>query len=304
MNEWRSKIDDIMDKKRRIELEESIKTVDFDFIYAHHLKIFRLDGIEWKESKRFPGYWVSWDGYVCSSINNKKPRILKPWYIAGKRYPMLSFGYDKNGKRLRESIHRLVAEEFCEKRNKDHNVVRHIDDNPRNNKASNLVWGTQKENIDDMRKNGNMFMIPVYCYETNKLYDCATDAVKELKIGNTINVGKTEVCNVCKGKSHNAYGYHFCYANEKDYKLKYQKEWFEDYDPYKALICIEEKTGKVLYFKSRREASRKLGVPNCCISSCITGYIKHTHGYKFIDINNTEEVRKYVSDKQLSRLRV
>lgn len=52
-----------------------------------------------------------------------------------------------NGKMFRKYIHRLVATYFCDNyENKP--FVNHKDENPRNNKYTNLEWVTHKENIN------------------------------------------------------------------------------------------------------------------------------------------------------------
>jgi len=51
-----------------------------------------------------------------------------------------------NGKHKSTAVHRLVAKAFCPKVD-GCDVVNHIDNNPTNNKASNLEWVTQKENV-------------------------------------------------------------------------------------------------------------------------------------------------------------
>ena len=44
-------------------------------------------------------------------------------------------------------VHRLVAEVFCPNSNPLRNQVDHIDNNPANNRADNLRWCTQRENM-------------------------------------------------------------------------------------------------------------------------------------------------------------
>ena len=56
------------------------------------------------------------------------------------RYFRVCSGYQKY------MVHRIVALAFCLKE-QGKNYVNHIDGNPTNNKASNLEWCTQKENM-------------------------------------------------------------------------------------------------------------------------------------------------------------
>jgi hypothetical protein len=48
-------------------------------------------------------------------------------------------------------VSQLVCEAFKGIKPFSNAVVMHIDDNPQNNKASNLKWGTQKENLNSVR---------------------------------------------------------------------------------------------------------------------------------------------------------
>lgn len=80
-----------------------------------------------------------------------KERILKTDNVKGYLRVTLS----NNKKKKRFFIHRLVAIAFIENKY-DKPFVNHIDSNPLNNKADNLEWCTQKENIAHGFKYGNM----------------------------------------------------------------------------------------------------------------------------------------------------
>lgn len=115
----------------------------------------------------FPGYRVDREGNVYSSWEKYIERkdadglILSTKARVGGKQKVLKATYDKDGyafyclrrrgrnhKRLE---HRLVAGAFVANPF-NHKLVCHKDDNPRNNHADNLYWGTVKMNSADMVK--------------------------------------------------------------------------------------------------------------------------------------------------------
>jgi len=64
-------------------------------------------------------------------------------------YPAAQLNYGGIGKSV--NVHRLVAEHFIPGSGQ---VVRHLDGNPNNCAASNLAWGTYKDNEDDKSRHG------------------------------------------------------------------------------------------------------------------------------------------------------
>ena len=114
----------------------------------------------WKDIKGYEGlYQISNLGRVKSLIkfhntkNNvgyfSKEHILKP----GIRNEYFMVCLVKNHKKKSISIHRLVAENFI-KNPHNKKQVNHIDGNKLNNKADNLEWCTNQENIIHSWVNG------------------------------------------------------------------------------------------------------------------------------------------------------
>lgn len=111
---------------------------------------------EWRAVRDFPLYEVSSMGALRSwqkSPNEKAPPLV-PRILRG--------GIDKDGyrravlctgkRRTSMKIHHLVMEAFGFSRPFASAVTRHLDGDKANNAASNLRWGTQKENIADRER--------------------------------------------------------------------------------------------------------------------------------------------------------
>ena len=101
---------------------------------------------EWRSIDGYGGlYEVSNFGNVRSLGNEraKKTKLIKP-ILQNNGY--LSVCLSKSGQRVIHSIHRLVATAFIPNaENKP--VVNHINCDKFDNRASNLEWCTQKENV-------------------------------------------------------------------------------------------------------------------------------------------------------------
>lgn len=106
--------------------------------------------------KQLPGfsrYEITDDGRVWSNISNK---YLTPKRSTGKNerfYWVVSLKPDSGGKCLKRSIHRLVAEAFCEKPEGMYQVD-HIDGNKLNNHYTNLEWVNNSINQKRAWENG------------------------------------------------------------------------------------------------------------------------------------------------------
>ena len=240
---------------------------------------YDTNGFPWKRIPGFSKYEVSLDGRVRSYIHNS-PIELKPWY-SSYGYPYVKLR-DDNGKPHKFTIHSLVARSYVNNpKPEEYNVVRHLDNNPRNNYHSNLCWGTVAMNHQDMVDHGREFTKPVYCYEKNYIYNSAVEAANDLC------VSKSSISNCCHGKIGVAGGYHFCFATDMDERLSNLEDWLDDSKShgYRKLEATNLQTGKTIIFNSRKEASEFTGAPDCSISSVISGSLKQSHGWAFKDLS-------------------
>lgn len=111
-----------------------------------------LSGEIWRDVPSLPGILVSSEGRVMHVPHREpmpkggtRPYGGQPtfgvWNKADGRF--IAIVDDKTYK-----VHRLVAEAFHGPPPFDGAVVMHLDENAANNRASNLQWGTQKENLN------------------------------------------------------------------------------------------------------------------------------------------------------------
>lgn len=99
-----------------------------------------MNAEQWKSIDGFDGlYEVSDHG----NVRNAGGRVLKPIKQTTGYFHITLY---KDRVPYQKRLHRIVADAFCVKR-PGCDVVNHIDNNPGNNRADNLEWCTQKENI-------------------------------------------------------------------------------------------------------------------------------------------------------------
>ena len=113
------------------------------------LESITLDGEEWRDVVGYEGrYLVSSHGRVVGTpINRKTPKIILQRSNECYRYlSVVLWGNDK--KYHSHFVHRLVADAFIPNPN-NKLYVDHIDTDASNNKASNLAWATQHENLSN-----------------------------------------------------------------------------------------------------------------------------------------------------------
>lgn len=110
----------------------------------------------WRFVENYENYLVSDKGNILSlpvvskvidghtkGTNQNPGRLLKPRALPQGHQQVCLV---KEGNKKWVYVHRLVAEAFI-KRNRNADIVMHLDDDPSNNTVENLKWGTQLENV-------------------------------------------------------------------------------------------------------------------------------------------------------------
>ena len=172
----------------------------------------------WKDIDGFPGYKVSSLGNVCSCKNNRHGlcdicRPLKPAIDTSTGYLKVNLRDDTKGHT--KPIHKLVAEAFCD-RHDDRAVVNHIDGDKLNNRADNLEWVSNSENVKHAFALGlnhaNINHKPIMCVETGEVFDSYHAAARK-NGGNPSNIRRAarKIPIDKHGVSTQCNGYHYEY---------------------------------------------------------------------------------------------
>jgi len=109
--------------------------------------------------KTIPGflnYKITKDGRIWSkSRKDKMNRTVKGKWLSScdNGDGHLVVRVSKDGKSYKKLIHRLVLETYVGKCPKGLEC-RHLNGNPKDNRLSNLCWGTKNENMQDRKKHG------------------------------------------------------------------------------------------------------------------------------------------------------
>jgi len=83
-----------------------------------------------------------------------------------------------HGKRTTHRVHHLMANAFLAPKSSTDQVLRHLNDDPADNRIENLAWGTYSDNMADSVRNGTAFVAKGSANYNAKLHD---DKVREIR---------------------------------------------------------------------------------------------------------------------------
>ena len=157
--------------------------------------------------------WMPIDGYqsiyeVSNLGRIRRTKQGRTSYLKGRKNNRGYLGVSlcSNGERKEFLVHRLVASAFC-KRPDGCDVVNHIDNDPRNNTASNLEWTTQKRNVHHAASVGAMTVRPVV--RSDGKSEIYYQSISEVEKDGFV---KSCVWNCCNGKTRLYKGFSWRYA--------------------------------------------------------------------------------------------
>lgn len=156
-----------------------------------------------KEIPDFEGYYADSDGYIYSSITNKK---LSGWIDNVGYYQVVLY---KNGKRCYKRIHTLIAKTFLTTDIKNP-IVNHKDANKLNNKLENLEYVSNSYNTKHGYDNKCYLSTHnVIVIATNKLTgeEFKFNSIRECS--RELNLNRKTLTAIIKGNKTNNYDYDF-----------------------------------------------------------------------------------------------
>jgi hypothetical protein len=188
----------------------------------------------WKQVNGFGGiYFISNLGNVKTKGRTSFNHLTKTMSVFKekiRKQTLTKAGYlsiilKHNGDCYDTFIHRLIAIAFIPNPN-NYPVVNHIDGNPLNNKIENLEWCTYKHNnlhsFRVLKRKPSFYSVRVNQLDMDGDFICCFNSIMDavramIELGhNKANV--TNIRNYLLGKSKNAYGFKWEYAEPNVYK--------------------------------------------------------------------------------------
>ena len=165
----------------------------------------------WKPVSQNDYYEVSNQGRVRSLITGL---VLKP---QARRHGYLAVWLHRNGEKKQASVHRLVAEEFCEKR-PGATEVNHINEIKTDNRAENLEWCTHQENCVAGTVQARRAALQKNGKKSKRIVQCALDGTPIREFPSMAEATRqtgtwtSAICLCANGKQEYANGYKWFFA--------------------------------------------------------------------------------------------
>lgn len=170
----------------------------------------------WKNIEGYEGiYQVSNLGKVKSlsrfdgNHHFRAEKVLKPFDIGNGYFRVNLF---KNGKVKHAYIHRLVAKAFVSNV-EGKSIVNHLNEDPSDNKATNLAWATTKENVNygtAVNRRSQKCKKPIIRIDVGSgeefFYDSFCSAEKD-------GFNRSAIYNCCSKRAKTHKGYKWEYSN-------------------------------------------------------------------------------------------
>lgn len=103
----------------------------------------------------YPGYSIDRAGQVWSEGSNWRGYGTRQITPVEDMQGYLKVRLTIEGKRVNRKVHSLVASAFLPPRPSPEHQLRHLNGDKRDNRATNLAWGTAQENANDRFAHGN-----------------------------------------------------------------------------------------------------------------------------------------------------
>lgn len=146
----------------------------------------------------------------------KHGRVLAP---QARQHGYLSVWLYTGDAKKQVSVHRLVAEAFCE-RKEGQDEVNHLNENKQDNRAENLAWCTRSENCsygEKLAESRKKWRNRADRSKAVRQYTLSGEFVKEYpslhEVRRQTGFGEGNICHAINGKYTHAYGYVWKYAS-------------------------------------------------------------------------------------------
>ena len=154
----------------------------------------------WLTIEEYPDYQISDRGKVKSNTNYKRGRLMKT-FLDGNGY--LRVNLRKNKERYPNNmVHHLVAKAFVENPN-GYKILNHKNGIKTDNRAENIEWCTQKQNVHHAVANGLFGARKITLAQANRiryLYSTGNYSYTDLK--NIFGIGTSSIGNIINNKAY------------------------------------------------------------------------------------------------------